>query len=76
MHVVVVDDERRMVELVTSYLEELGIRTTGCLDGKQALGAARGEDVDVLVLDLMLPGISGPRRVPPAARPRATTCRS
>ena len=42
MHVVVVDDERRMVELVTSYLEELGIRTTGCLDGKQALGAARG----------------------------------
>jgi DNA-binding response OmpR family regulator len=59
MHVVVVDDERRMVELVTSYLEELGIRTTGCVDGKQALGAARGEDVDVLVLDLMLPGVSG-----------------
>jgi DNA-binding response OmpR family regulator len=59
VHVVVVDDERRMVELVTSYLEDLGIRTTGCHDGHEALVAARGEDVDVMVLDLMLPGVSG-----------------
>ena len=48
-----------MVELVTSYLEELGIRTTGCHDGHEALVAARGEDVDAMVLDLMLPGVSG-----------------
>jgi two-component system, OmpR family, response regulator len=59
VHVVVVDDERRMVQLVTSYLEELGMRTTGCFDGTQALAAARREDVDAMVLDLMLPGISG-----------------
>ena len=59
MHVVVVDDERRMVELVSGYLEDLGIRTTGCHDGAEALVAARGEDVDAVVLDLMLPGVSG-----------------
>ncbi len=59
MHVVVVDDERRMVELVTSYLQELDIRTTSCHDGSEALVAARGDDVDAMVLDLMLPGLSG-----------------
>ena len=48
-----------MVELITSYLAELGMTTTGCLDGKQALTAARGHGVDAVVLDLMLPGISG-----------------
>ena len=48
-----------MVELVTGYLEELGIRTTGCHDGHEALVAARGHDVDAVVLDLMLPGMSG-----------------
>ena len=59
MHVVVVDDERRMVALVTSYLEEAGFTTTGCFDGTQALAAARTGEPDVMVLDLMLPGISG-----------------
>ena len=59
VHVVVVDDEPRMVELVSGYLEELGFRTTGCHDGHEALVAARGADVDAVVLDLMLPGVSG-----------------
>ena len=56
---VVVDDERRMVELVTSYLEEIGFTTTGCYDGKQGLTAARSPRADAVVLDLMMPGISG-----------------
>jgi DNA-binding response OmpR family regulator len=59
MHVVVVDDEPRMVELVTGYLTENGVRVTGVHDGSSALDAARGPDVDAVVLDLMLPGISG-----------------
>ncbi len=59
VRVVVVDDERRMVELVTSYLEDLGITATGCHDGPGALEAARAADVDAVVLDLMLPGMSG-----------------
>ncbi|MPZ93882.1 MAG: response regulator [Propionibacteriales bacterium] len=59
MHVVVVDDERRMVELIASYLEDQRVTTVGCFDGPSGLAAARGLDVDAVVLDLMLPGISG-----------------
>lgn len=59
MHVVVVDDEERMVELITSYLEHQHVTTSGCFDGPSGLAAARGPDVDAVVLDLMLPGLSG-----------------
>jgi DNA-binding response OmpR family regulator len=59
MHVVVVDDEQRMVTLVSSYLADLGMTITGCHDGPSALTAARLPDVDAVVLDLMLPGMSG-----------------
>ena len=59
MHVVVVDDEERMVELIASYLGDHAIRTTAAHDGSSGLSAARGADVDAVVLDLMLPGMSG-----------------
>jgi DNA-binding response OmpR family regulator len=59
MHVVVVDDERRMVELVTGYLREHGMVTTAAYDGPAGLDAARDPAVDAVVLDLMLPGMSG-----------------
>lgn len=59
MHVVVVDDEHRMVELITSYLQDQMVTTLGCFDGPSGLVAARGLDVDAVVLDLMLPGLSG-----------------
>ena len=59
MHVVVVDDEPRMVELVTGYLSEHDVQVTGAHDGPTGLFAARQADVDAVVLDLMLPGMSG-----------------
>ena len=59
MHVVVVDDERRMVELIATYLADHDIRTTAAHDGPGGLAAARRPDVDAVVLDLMLPGMDG-----------------
>jgi DNA-binding response OmpR family regulator len=59
VHVVVVDDHPRMVELVTGFLTEKGARATGCLDGESGLEAIANSDPDAVVLDLMLPGMSG-----------------
>ena len=59
MHVVVVDDEVRLVELICSYLEEVGFTTTGCHDGLEALAAAHELQADAMVLDLMMPAMSG-----------------
>jgi DNA-binding response OmpR family regulator len=59
MHVVVVDDEPRMVQLITGYLTENDVRVTAAHDGTSALFASRQADVDAVVLDLMIPGMSG-----------------
>jgi DNA-binding response OmpR family regulator len=59
VHVVVVDDEARLVELIGSYLAEQDVTITGCYDGPSGLQAARRPGVDAVVLDLMLPGMSG-----------------
>jgi DNA-binding response OmpR family regulator len=59
VHVVVVEDQDRMRHLVTSYLEENGVSTTACPDGETAFSAIIETNPDVVVLDLMLPGLSG-----------------
>jgi two-component system OmpR family response regulator len=59
MRVVVVDDERRMVELIASYLSDQQVTTIGCYDGPSGLAAAREPEVDAVVLDLMMPGMGG-----------------
>jgi DNA-binding response OmpR family regulator len=59
VRVVVVDDQVRMVELVTGYLSEKGIEATGCYDGETGLATINAERPDAVVLDLMLPMMSG-----------------
>ncbi len=58
-HVLVVDDERDILELVQYNLEKEGYRVTAVASGEDALAAARTKLPDIIVLDLMLPGVDG-----------------
>lgn len=57
--ILVVDDEVKIVGLVRAYLEKDGYQVVAAHDGRQALEVARNERPDLVVLDLMLPEISG-----------------
>jgi len=55
--VLVVDDDVKTVELVKLYLNRDGYRVFTAYDGVEALRLARETDPDLIVLDLMLPGL-------------------
>jgi two-component system alkaline phosphatase synthesis response regulator PhoP len=57
--VLVVDDDLKTVELVKLYLKRDGYRVLTAYDGVEALHLAREGHPDLIVLDLMLPGIDG-----------------
>ena len=57
--ILVVDDEKKIVDIVRAYLEREGFQTMAAYDGKTALDMARSQSPDLVVLDLMLPEISG-----------------
>ena len=57
--ILIVDDDRKIVDLVRVYLEKDGYRVLTAHDGLQALELARQERPDLIVLDLMLPGLDG-----------------
>ena len=57
--VLVVDDEANLVELVQSYLEREGYAVSTAFDGVAALQLARTEHPELIVLDVLLPGLDG-----------------
>jgi two-component system response regulator ResD len=57
--VLVVDDEPTIGEVVARYLERAGYRTRVATDGPQALALSAASPPDLVVLDVMLPGIDG-----------------
>lgn len=57
--ILVVDDEENIVELVKFNLEKEGYQVFVTYDGQAALDKLQEEDIDLLVLDLMLPEIGG-----------------
>ena len=57
--VLVVDDEPTIAEVVARYLERAGYRTRVAGDGPSAIQSAATHRPDLVVLDLMLPGVDG-----------------
>jgi DNA-binding response OmpR family regulator len=57
--ILVVDDELKIVKLVRAYLERAGFTVVTAHDGQEALAVFRYERPNLVVLDLMLPGMDG-----------------
>ncbi len=57
--ILVVDDEERIVNIVRAYFAKEGYRVLSARDGAEALALARREQPDLIILDLMLPQVSG-----------------
>lgn len=58
-HILVVDDDTRIRELLSRYLTEQGFRVSTAADAAEARRKLEGIDFDLLVVDVMMPGESG-----------------
>ena len=59
INTLIVDDEAEIVEVLTIYLKNNGFNVMGAYDAETALNILQEEKVDIVVLDIMLPGIDG-----------------
>jgi len=59
VRVLLVDDEEQFVETLAQRLEARDFTVATAFNGDQALEYVRGKDVDVVVLDVLMPGLSG-----------------
>ncbi|HVC41728.1 MAG TPA: response regulator transcription factor [Candidatus Saccharimonadales bacterium] len=59
MRILVIEDDRRLLSLLRRALREAGMAVDTAEDGEEGLAAASTTDFDVLLVDLMLPGIDG-----------------
>jgi len=57
--ILVVDDEKDLVDLIVYNLEREGFEALKAYNGEEALKAVKAEKPDLVILDLMLPGIQG-----------------
>ncbi|WP_085746181.1 response regulator [Pseudomonas sp. R45(2017)] len=58
-HILIVDDDREIRELVGNYLTKNGLRSTVVADGRQMRSFLEANTVDLIMLDIMLPGDDG-----------------
>src|SRR4051812_20733763 len=59
MKILIVEDERRMIELLRKGLEEEGHTVACAMDGMEGLRLCRNYEYDVIILDVMMPKLGG-----------------
>ncbi|MDC3959109.1 response regulator transcription factor [Polyangium jinanense] len=59
LRVLLIDDDVRLFDLLSSYLEQNGFHVTGAPDGPRGLAALETGIFDVVLLDVMMPGMDG-----------------
>ena len=59
MHILLVDDDAELCALLTEFLQREGFQVECTHDGNQGLAKASQEGVDLVVLDVMMPGLDG-----------------
>ncbi|MFP3855256.1 MAG: response regulator transcription factor [Anaerolineales bacterium] len=57
--ILLVDDEQSIIDIVKAYLEQEGYEVIVAMDGPAGLKAAREKNPDLIILDIMLPGMDG-----------------
>ena len=57
--ILIVDDVTKNIQLVASFLKQAGYEIYYALDGPMALEQVRREDFDLILLDIMMPGMDG-----------------
>ena len=57
--ILVVDDEVKIVEVISAYLKNEGYEVVFATNGREAIDKYKSNDIDLIILDLMLPDISG-----------------
>lgn len=58
-NIVVVEDERQLNEIMCMYLRDAGYTVFGCLSANEAYAAMHGRLIDLVISDIMMPGIDG-----------------
>ncbi|TMM46545.1 response regulator transcription factor [Colwellia ponticola] len=58
-HILLIDDDAELAELLTEYLASENFKVTSCLDGASGLAKASDECFDLILLDVMMPILNG-----------------
>ena len=58
-HILIVEDEEKLAKIMADYLQQAGYKTSILLDGLEVIKVIKAQSIDLVLLDLMLPGKDG-----------------